>query len=204
MTTKRAIPWETVVLLVTTALLLLALTSAQHRAEVLGLRADSVQARADTLRVTFAESLAVWRRRAVQVTTTPATRVVVRPVLRVDTVRVADTVAVTGDAVRTATFLKYQPPVSLRAAVALPPAGQPGTLDATLVVDPIPLDLRIACGRAVDGIRPVEAVVTTPSAVTLTMDTPVVDPAVCHRPDPAPRRWPYALLVGFVAGLALR
>lgn len=202
---RKTIPWEIPVLFLTALLLLVALGSARRRADILGLRADSIQARADTLRVAFADSLATWRRRAVQLPTTPATRVVVRPVLQVDTVRIVDTVEVMGDEVRTATFLKYQPPVSLRAEVALPPAGQAGTLDATLAVDPIPLTVRIACGGATDGIYPVEAVVTTPTEVTLRMDTPMVDPNVCNQPTPrAARSWPYTLLVGLVAGLALR
>lgn len=206
MTTHRPPLGHVALLAVTCALLLVALQSARARATRAMLRADSLEAVADTLRVTLTDSAAIWRRRAIQ---RPAPReavVVVRPVLRLDTVRVVDTVTVTGDSVRRATFLRYQAPVTLRAEVALPPAPAPGTLSATLTVDPIPVGVRIACGPVRGGWRPVEAVVTTPAGVALDLAPPVSDPVVCNAPQ-SPRWWSsgaIAVAIGVVAGLALR
>jgi len=196
--------WEVVVLVVTCAALVVALASARARATRLGLRADSLAAVTDTLRLVHADSLRVWARRGVQMAQPGGTRVVVRPVLQVDTVRIVDTVAVTGDTVRQARFVRYQPPMTLDAEVTMPPAPAPAALSATLTLDPIPVGVRVVCGRDRDGVRPVEASVTTPSYVTLTMATPEVSPEVCNRTPSSRSWWPtVALVTGFLGGLAL-
>lgn len=200
--------WEIAMLLVTCVLLLVAVASARDRAMRLGLRADSLTAVVDTLRLVYADSLRVWARRGVQVSHPGGTRVVVRPVLQVDTVRIVDTAIrysrMPNDTVRHARFLRYQPPITLDAEVTLPPEPSPVALSATLTLDPIPVDVRVVCGRDRDGVRPVEASVTSPSYVTLSMATPEVSPEVCNRTAPSRSWWPtIALVTGFLGGLAL-
>lgn len=207
------IPWVVVVCALTILALLFALFSARQRAYAAGMRADSLEVAHDTLLIRHAADLLLWERRVLQgriaqsrlereLARRPA--VVVRPVLQVDTLRLTDTVLVEGDTIRTAAFLRYQPPVKLSALVVVPPTPGLATLDATMTLDTIPLGLRILCGRSRNGVRPVTAQVETPPWVTVRMDTPQAVPEVCNHP--APRRgipW-WTLPLAFGAGALLR
>lgn len=207
------VPWVVVVCALTILALLFALRSAQSRAYAAGMRADSLEVAEDTLILRYAADLLQWERRVLQgqIERTRLERelgrrpaVVVRPVLQVDTLRTTDTVIVEGDTIRTASFLRYQPPVKLSALVVVPPAPGFATLDATMTLDTIPLGLRILCGRSRNGVRPVTAQVETPPWVTVRMDAPQAVPEVCNHP--APRRgipW-WTLPLAFATGALLR
>jgi hypothetical protein len=198
-----------VLCLLTIGALLLSLRSANARATRAGMIADSLVATLDTLRVYHIDALTYWERRVVQ-TEIDRTRlerelrrkpaVVLRPVLHIDTLRIVDTVEVQGDSIRTATFTRYQPPVTLTALVAM--SSRAATLDATMALDTIPLGIRIQCGEG--RVRPVTAQISTPAWVTLRMGTPQAAPEVCNAPRPRRGLPWWSVLVGVTGGLLLR
>lgn len=65
--------------------------------------------------------------------------------------------------VRVGRFESHSPPFQVRAVVALPPPPEPGQMALRVVVDPIPVGMRLACGvKGVGGVRSAEVVMTGP------------------------------------------
>lgn len=164
----------------------------QHAAAVRqGLRADSLEAVADTSRRLLTDSLVtVWGRRVVQaelradsldhrLRLRPA--VVTRTVVHLDTL--TDTIiapVVVHDSTRHADFRVRQVPYTLLAHAALPPPPVEGRLAVTVTLDPLPLDLRVGCGPKVGPVRPATATASGPPWATLDLREVRADPDVCN------------------------
>lgn len=169
------------------------------------LRADSIEAAADSTRGVsenalkalhslFGDSVAAVERRVVQerqrgdaLDRALGRERIARAGLTVtvDSLRVAVQAPVTsdtGDQVRSAWFPVSEVAFTGEAAVSLPRPPASGTLDLQITVRPIPLHLRLGCGAPVNGLRPATAVLAGPSWTTLTLDSLSQDPGLCRSP----------------------
>ncbi|MGE3795689.1 MAG: hypothetical protein AB7I38_17435 [Dehalococcoidia bacterium] len=180
---------------------------AEVRAQVEALARDSAEAAADSTRassarvqaVLGAELAAVQRRAAQQQQRADSldralglerrARVVVE--LRADSLQALATAAVTADSadsVRRARFEVREAPYTATAAVALPRPPAAGSLSLRVGLDPAPLELRIGCGPAREGIRPATVTAVGPRWLSLKLATIEQDPAVCQAPAGLPRK----------------
>ncbi len=213
-------------------LLLLLLTSWQayswyRRAGDNALRADSIQAAADTtrrvLQETMRDSVAVWQRRAIQLRERSdqldralrlERRARVALEARVHALALTDTspTAVVEDSVRRIAFSGRDPPYTYRADITLREFPTPQyNLALEIQLDPIPLDLRIGCSPPIDGIRQAQATVVSPPWATVELTYVTQDQDVCRSPalelPPVSlgmrMPWwviPLAVIAGYVAG----
>jgi len=155
--------------------------------------ADSLAAAADTLRVTHAGELDIYRLRAIQsgLRADSLDRALKqRPVFRdtvtvyLDTLIVRDSTPVTADPedrVRVATLDRYEQPFTLSATVRVPRPPDLALWDTRIALDPIPLEASVTCGeKPPGGVRPVEVRVVGPSWARIGLSRPVVDPDACN------------------------
>lgn len=194
---------------------------AEQRAAEYALRADSVEAAADSTRVISTQALAVLgdslrgvERRVVQEQQRAdgldralgreriarAGLGVVVDSLRSVVLAIQDTISEAG---RHIVFHIDTVPFSGTAEVTVPPVATP-TLDLRLAVAPIPLQLRLGCGDAVNGIRPATATAIGPTWATLTLDSLSQSPDLCRSPalTRMPPRWPWMALGATITLLA--
>ena len=88
--------------------------------------------------------------------------------------------------------------VSFRGSVTVrvPPSPAPPVMDLRLVVNPIPLQLRLGCGDPVNGIRPATATALGPAWAPLRLDSLSQSPDLCQSPALRQKRssWPWVAL----------
>lgn len=153
-------------------------------------RADSLEAVADTQRVTFLGVLQLTERRVVQVAqardsldrllklrpTVKVAAVVTLPV--VDTVVVGVASDTTG---REATFSHREPPYTVLAAVTLPVPPETPQMRLAIRLDTIPLGLRLGC-RPGKPLATAHAAITSPIWAQVSLVALTQDPALCNAP----------------------
>lgn len=185
----------------------------RSRVRDLVLRADSVEAAADTTRAVSARALKVLgdsvqavERRVVQERQAKDAldRALGREriaragvTVELDSLRAVVQAPVTsdpGDSVRSARFVVDEVAVTGTAVATLPRPPAAGSLDLRLAVRPIPLHLRLGCGPAVNGMRPATALLAGPTWAALTLDSLSQDPGLCRSPILEERvsRWKWA------------
>ena len=199
----------TLVLVGTVAMLQRDRLAVRRRYAAAALRADSLEAAADTTRAvalrTLGDSQRAWQRRAVQ---RPQPSDALDRELRLQRVALTelhaevrglraelasrDTVGEDSLGVRRATFAVDSTPYRGSVNVALPASGGRGSLRLDLRIDPAPIGLRVGCGPAnADGIRPAAVTATGPRWLSVTLDRVEQEPGLCRSPalEPARRRW---------------
>ena len=183
------------------------LDRAEARAQGAALARDSAEAAADSTRAvsarvqtTLGAEFAAVQRRAVQqrqradsldraLGLERRARVLVE--LRADSLLTVATEAVTADSadsVRRARFEVREAPYTATAEVALPRPPASGNLSLRVGLDPAPLEVRIGCGPARDGIRPATVTAVGPRWLSLHLTSIEQDPTVCQAPPGLPRK----------------
>lgn len=194
------------------------LDAAKVRAGQLALRADSLEAAADTthalnLRI-LGDTMSAFQRRVIQerqraddldkaLKLERIARVAAR--LEVSELRAALSAPVTElEGVRSGTFSLREEPYTIAATATLPPPPSQGTLGVSITLDPLTMRLRLSCGPTnTDGIRPALVTMFTPRWATVVLDSVSQAPELCRSPalQPQPkRRWPW-LVAGLLAGV---
>lgn len=107
--------------------------------------------------------------------------------------RPVDTVVVTPEDTRVQSFNLRQVPYTIDATASLPPRGI-GSLRVGINLDPIPLNVRLACKPKV------EALVIPPSWARVQLDSLSFDPSVCHA-APKSHTFVYSILAGILGFL---
>lgn len=172
------------------------------------LRADSLEAAADTTRRVLTEALdhstIAFERRLVQErqhqdsldrvyrrerTARIAAEIQVRAL---DTTLTGQVTTDSLDLVRRAHWGPvYQEPYTVEVEVALPRPPAEASLQLGIKLDPIPVELRPGCGPAgPTGIRPATVAATVPEWAPITFTLASQDPAVCRSPALQPRKKP--------------
>lgn len=170
-------------------------------AERLALKADSLQASADTTRnvswranKVLGDSLAAVERRTIQ---TPGikrdeldkvlSRVTVLTTRLDATIRklnvqngTGTSVVVDSKDVRSSTFHVDSTPYHVDASVRLPPPPALGKIDLAVRLDTVSLRPRLQCGKAVDNVRPATILVETPTWLTAKIVNSQVDVSACN------------------------
>lgn len=185
--------------------LLFMLRHARGELRDVGLRADSLEAVADTNRrhvlsakdsaKLLGDSLIIVQRRVVQVAAERdafdrALRLeriakgnLVTEVARLRAGNITSTRPTTDSAgVRSATFDIRRPPYTVFLGVSLPPAPSPGRVDTLdVAIDRIPITIREGCGeRNAQGIRAATWTITSPPWATVHIERVEQDPELCN------------------------
>lgn len=105
---------------------------------------------------------------------------------------------------RTGSFDYREPPYTIVARVTLPPPPAAGRLQLSVVLDPVPLQLRLGCGPPdVHGIRPASATLTGPPWATLELGAVEQSPDLCKSPALKPKGPSRTKWAAIGAGVAL-
>jgi hypothetical protein len=195
---------------------------AEEKARQAVLAQDSVEAARDTSRAlsiegVLGDSLRAAQRRAMQVEQRAdkldatlklervareqleASVVALRATVKSDSA-VDDTTGVgerraTGDGVRRAGFDLRQEPYTVHADVSLPKPPARGSMNVSVELDTLPLDVRVGCGDAgIEGVRPASVTVVGPAWAMVRLSRVEQAPSVCSdsRRATETKRW-YAL-----------
>lgn len=161
------------------------------RVAVLALARDSVEAAADTQRVTLTDSLRAVERRSVQVrvdrdaidrqlrTVTVSRNELAARIRSLDTVAVG-TPTVVADGVTTAHFDVYSEPYTVSATVELPVPPNSPRLRLAVAIDSVYLDVRQRCDVAEgDGVHRSRVTVTGPTWLPVAVRSSQSDPGAC-------------------------
>jgi hypothetical protein len=168
----------------------------------LAVKADSLQAVADTTRIVSAkaqkvlgDSIAGVERRSIQiqmhadaldkslgrisavVTNLSAT---IRTLTVKNNPGTAVTLNGTDTTSRQSTFHVDSTPYHVVADVKLPPPPRPGLIDLAIRIDTIHYSTRLQCGKPVDNVRPATILVTMPKWLPVTIDSSRVDVSACN------------------------
>ena len=157
------------------------------------LRADSLQAVADTTRLVSANT---WERRAIQAELErddldreleQVRMSTVETTVLIDTVYVeteADTTETLADGTRYALFETYRKPLSAKLQVWLPEPPGAARLSMTTALDPIPLTVDVTCSESVydSSVRRAMFRANGPEWADIRMNTGTVEPTVCLAP----------------------
>lgn len=187
---------------------------------------DSAEAAADSTREVlegaFDTNLRYYQRRIVQVREMAADSVEEElgtdPRFRGDVTAQVDSLLAdvvgerveTESKVRAASFSGYQKPYTFRADVEIPPAGTDApTMHLEVLLDPIPIRVRVGCEEAQEGrkVRPAQATVRGPEWANLRLDSLQSDASVCNRavvdPDPGVGLYLSGVAAGATSGVVL-
>jgi hypothetical protein len=181
------------------------LTYRLHNAEAAHAKASldlsNARAVADTTRQVYRDSLTrIVERLAVQTPQTPdatdrllkqtrsaldSLRATVRALSITGASSTGDVTTVTranGDTARRGVFDVRQVPYTARAVVELPPRGR-GSIDLSVILDPLPLVVRSSCGAPdKNGIKPAHVDVSAPEWITVELARVEQSPDVCRSP----------------------
>jgi hypothetical protein len=178
---------------------------------------DSLEVAADsTRRVTVAgldTAIALWQRRAYQseqhadkLDKQLKQETVARTnlALTVDSLRLVMDGTVTDVAgIRRADFHSYKTPFTVDVGVELPAPPARGIARVSVVVDTANVGVRLACGKPVDGIRPANVTVTTPTWLNVRVDSASQDRRLCNENKPT-KKWAGAAFgLGTILGLLI-
>jgi hypothetical protein len=149
------------------------LRAAQRRAIQVEQRADKLDA---TLRI---ERIARERLEASVV----ALRATVKSDSAVDDARGVGVRRTIGDGARRAAFDLRQEPYTVHADVSLPEPPARGTMDVSVELDTLALDVRVGCGDAgSEGVRPASVTVVGPAWALMRLSRVEQAPSVCSAP----------------------
>jgi hypothetical protein len=165
-------------------------TAAQLRDALL--YTDSLQAAADTTRLVYADSVRLFERRAIQQDQRADAldrdlgrerRARVALVAQVESLQTTATTTPTYRAdTATANFIVTSPPYHAKVDVVVPPPPTPATLELAITLDPAPVEVRLGCGPASNGLRPATVLVAPPSWLDIDLTLVEQDPDVCQSP----------------------
>ena len=191
----------------------LAIRHYQSVARSNGLRADSLEAVADTTRLLATRAGDVWARRLLQSELKADSldkalklkpKVVIRTEVVVDTLREYVTAPVIGDSIRFAQFHVRRDPFTVDADVILPPPPDNGSLSVRVALDPFTLGVRVGCGPRTGGVRSATATVEAPPWASISLDRVQGTPDVCNPKGSSGRMSPWLLGAAAVAGWIAR
>jgi hypothetical protein len=226
--------WGWTILLFGGAIVVLSIMLGRARAEQvsLALKADSLQAVADTTRRTslsrrdslkiFGDSLSAVERRVVQTKISNdaldnalhrASVLITRLDATIQNFNVknrpgtAVTLVSSDTSIRQSTFHIDSTPYHVDATAKLPPPPRVGTLDLAIHMDTVFMRPRLQCGEAVDGVKPATILVETPTWLTnVKINQSLVSPSACNPQLITKRDWSpwWAIPAAFIAGAAVK
>lgn len=220
--------WAWTIVLMGVAIIVLAfmVRSAKDEQARLAVKADSLQAAADTTRAVswraqkvLGDSLAAVERRTIQVQMkaddldnalqrTSAVVTSLTAVVRTLTVKDRPGTVVTLNAkdttIRQSTFKVDSTPFHVVADVKLPPPPRVGSIDLSVRLDSLRLRPRLQCGKPVDNVRPATILVETPRWLPVVIDSSRVDISACNPQLIRKRDWSpwWAIPAAFGVGVA--
>jgi hypothetical protein len=188
------LPWIVVGVFTLVVLgLFIALRLEASRARQNGLRADSLEAVADTTRRLWGVDSGVWVRRAVQTeiqlgvldkllkqkpVVVYRDSIVIKPV-----VIAGPTGPVTSDpndSIRRGQFHVDSTPYHADVTAELPKAPSLGRISLAVSLDPIIIDAEVACGKAIGGVKPAIVQLTAPPWARVGLSNTQTAPDVCN------------------------